>query len=1160
MTMAEPSNRLKEMRFFRNIFIHLAAAALAALPSCGLAEDDPGAQGDGSRLPLSLRGEISQVYLTRANDSGFADGDEIGVYVVDYENGGAGTLGRSGNRADNVRFTYDEAGGRWNPATQVYWKDKTTHVDIYGYYPYSSSVDKVNEYAFEVLKDQSSAARDGGLGGYEASDFLWGKAEDIAPTDKAVNVPFTHRLSCVRVTLVEGTGFSSGEWSAADKSVVILGTKRQATVDLATGTASPEGEVDPGGIVPCPAGGDFRAIVVPQELSAGTVLLSVTVGGYSYKYSRSEATVYSASRQHNFTITVNKKEQGDFEFVPSGESITAWENDTVSHDGTAREYIVINVDTPGTLDWCIENAGKDAAKIKNLKLTGSINNRDFAVMRYRMTALQSLNLKEVRLKAGVKGHLDDEDERYFVSGDDEIPTSALWGRESLYYLVLPDNLKAILGSPFGGCSHLKGTLTIPSGVKSIGVAAFQMCGNLTGDLVLPDSLKFIDSDAFEGCGFNGKLILPDSVEEIGSSAFAGCDFTGELHLPKNLKKLWDTAFSGTGFSGGITIPSGVTAIRRQVFMHCGKLNGTLTLPGGITSIEDNAFYGCGFRGELVLPKELTVIEPSAFSGCDFSGTLVLPEKLELIGAYAFAGNYRLSGILTIPDNIQSIEENCFNGCSGLEGLVLPENLDVIGSGAFQGCYGLNSIVCEGTIPPQVCSGAFDGVPKDAFTVEVPQASVVSYQTAPGWKDFKRISAYRNFVVRPSAVSAINTKTTRDLVLNADGEWMVESKPDWVSLSQVVGEGKTGLTLEFSQMPPGADREGEVVFKLKDKDFRTVCKVSQYDCDYAEDEIVTLRKAEKGNGVNIVFLGDGFSAKEVSDGLLMSAVNEAAGYLFAIEPFKTYAGYFNVYTGIAVSQESGVGGINTVVNNRFNTTSKGDGTLGGRNGDSDYNEIFKYACKAPTVSESDLGKTLIVVVPNTADYGGICYMYSGGEAIAYCPMSDDDYPYDFRGILQHEAGGHGFGKLGDEYVSINSFVDREAEKEIKDAKSLGWYDNLSLTGKMSEVPWSHLIFHEKYSSVVDIYEGGYKFSRGVYRSESTSCMNNNIPYYNAISRESIVRRIKALAGEEFSFEDFVANDGAAGVSETSATRGPLPLAEEGRRSHKPVRMGVRPPLK
>ena len=104
-------------------------------------------------------------------------------------------------------------------------------------------------------------------------------------------------------------------------------------------------------------------------------------------------------------------------------------------------------------------------------------------------------------------------------------------------------------------------------------------------------------------------------------------------------------------------------------------------------------------------------------------------------------------------------------------------------------------------------------------------------------------------------------------------------------------------------------------------------------------------------------------------------------------------------------------------------------------------------------------------------------------------------------------------------------------EFMGAKSLGWYDNLELTGKMHKVGWSHLIFDDRYSDVVDIFEGGYMHTRGVFRSEQNSCMNNMIPYYSTISRESIVRRIKRYAGEEFSFEDFVANDNREASAKT-----------------------------
>ena len=40
----------------------------------------------------------------------------------------------------------------------------------------------------------------------------------------------------------------------------------------------------------------------------------------------------------------------------------------------------------------------------------------------------------------------------------------------------------------------------------------------------------------------------------------------------------------------------------------------------------------------------------------------------------------------------------------------------------------------------------------------------------------------------------------------------------------------------------------------------------------------------------------------------------------------------------------------------------------------------------------------------------------------------------------------------------------------------------------------------------VYEGGYEYQYGVWRSEENSCMNNNVPYFNVQSRWAIVNRI------------------------------------------------------
>lgn len=67
----------------------------------------------------------------------------------------------------------------------------------------------------------------------------------------------------------------------------------------------------------------------------------------------------------------------------------------------------------------------------------------------------------------------------------------------------------------------------------------------------------------------------------------------------------------------------------------------------------------------------------------------------------------------------------------LEGLVLPESLETIRRGAFNGCFGIGTIVCKGTMPAYIESGAFDGVAKDNFTLEVPESAVQQYQAAGG---------------------------------------------------------------------------------------------------------------------------------------------------------------------------------------------------------------------------------------------------------------------------------------------------------------------------------------------------------------------------------------------------------------------------------------------
>lgn len=1157
------------MKRVKHTLLYLLAAGAMLLTGCS--DDffgDKTEQHDSNRIQLS--GDIDQLAVTRVNDNGFCNGDVMGVYIVDYEGNKPGTLKVNGNRGDNVRHTFDEPNYKWNSAYDLFWKDKHTHIDVYGYYPFANP-ESIEDYQFEVQKDQSKATENGEMGGYEASDFLWGKVSDVAPTTSVIRLPMAHRMSNARVTLIKGSGFAEGEWANLEKIVLTANVARKASINLSTGEIKTAGAVENTMTIPSRTNDEWRTIVVPQTVAAGTTLFSITISGVPYKFTKNEAFTYVSGKMMNFGIKVDKQTgSGAYKLTLVSESITPWENDQVSHDATAKEYIVIN-STAGHLKEAIAAANKDYTKIKNLKITGEINAQDFYFMRDSMEYLAALNLKEVIIKGGTQ-KLTGGSPGDYPYNDYEMPYEALYGKKSLNLIVLPDKLTKIGIAAFGECQNLTGSINIPEGVTEIEVGAFFNCRALSGSISLPSTLKYIGrgydrwwyGGVFTYCGFNSQLVLPNNLEKILGNAFEGCEgLYGELRLPEKLNELGDNVFRDCrNLSGSLSIPQDLHKIPNNAFEYCGSFNGTLTFHDGITSIGEYAFRGTHFKGEISLPKNLVVIQNYAFAGCDFSGELNLPKTLRSIGRKAFGdlegdgSCWRLMGTIEFPEGLQSIGEQAFVNCRSIEGLVFPESMETIQNNAFNGCYGISSIVCKSDMPANVLNGAFDGVAKDNFTLEVPESAIAQYQSANGWKDFKRIAAHHELVCRPSVACALSTEHKQKLVINAEGEWEVASKPDWCEVSPASGNKKTEVTLTIKGMAKNADsRDGKVVFRLKDKDYTHECSVSQYGYEYGEDEWVTLQKATKGNkgGINIVLLGDGYNAKDIASDEYLKDIKQEVEYFFGIEPYKTYRDYFNVYTAISLSTESGVGTVNTIRYNRFNTTFTGGVGL-----KADYDEVFDYALGAPTVNKGNLNQTLIIMVPNSTDYGGICQMWEDGSAIAFCPQSTYGYPLDTRGVIQHEAGGHGFGKLGDEYIYHNAFIDFcdctccGHVFEFNAAKSLGWFDNLELTGKMHSVGWSHLIFDDRYSDIVDIYEGGYMHNRGVFRSEPNSCMNNDIPYYSTISRESIVKRIKAYAGETYSFEDFVKNDKRdAGIVESRAFGGNGDQRTSGTYQHAPV---------
>lgn len=375
-------------------------------------------------------------------------------------------------------------------------------------------------------------------------------------------------------------------------------------------------------------------------------------------------------------------------------------------------------------------------------------------------------------------------------------------------------------------------------------------------------------------------------------------------------------------------------------------------------------------------------------------------------------------------------------------------------------------------------------------------------------------------IQPQSVELNGAGDRQALVIRSSACWTADCPDSWCQITPSAGKaGQDTLYVSAGQNPDNAVKKTTLTVTAGGI-LRTVTVTQQgYTPDGSSYAYLT---ASKGKGVKIVVMGDGFTIGDVAPGgKYDKAMQQAVDYLLDIEPFKSYRDYFTAWVVRAVSNESGISDYSEGKDTRFRAkyTSATSTIM-----TCDTAICFEYACKAPI--ENKLDETLVILVTNSSRYAGTTYMYTSGASIAICPMAAK-LPYEtFKGIVQHEAGGHGFAKLIDEYVYSPETLPDDKAEWIRDHEKYGFYANVDLTDDLTQIKWKHFIGKPAYDAV-GAFEGGYKYAKGIWRPEQISCMDDMRPYFNAPSREAIVKRICQLAGLDYSFEDFLANDKAAG---------------------------------
>ena len=297
-------------------------------------------------------------------------------------------------------------------------------------------------------------------------------------------------------------------------------------------------------------------------------------------------------------------------------------------------------------------------------------------------------------------------------------------------------------------------------------------------------------------------------------------------------------------------------------------------------------------------------------------------------------------------------------------------------------------------------------------------------------------------------------------------------------------------------------------------------------DYSQDgKVSQLNIASQGKGIPIVIMGDGFVDKEIADGSYSRTMNQAMEHLFSEEPIKSLREYFNVYQVNAVSKRTSFDGTSSTV---FGMVPDHQ-TM---NIDVSGSQVMKYVKKVEGI---DSIHALAVVIMNMNINKGVTYMMGSNKitdysyAIALCPVIDSLKSEMFRSVLVHEAVGHGFAKLADEYVrSTEGSATDDDIKELKERhEKFGWFLNVDSEKDSTKVLWTKFIYDSEFANEkIGTYEGGYTYFKGIYRPSEESMMRSNDAPFNAPSRQVIYNKVMKMALDKTpTYEEFVEFDKA-----------------------------------
>jgi hypothetical protein len=306
---------------------------------------------------------------------------------------------------------------------------------------------------------------------------------------------------------------------------------------------------------------------------------------------------------------------------------------TFSSIGIPSQTIIVSQDA--STEPIIATAGnlktlftaEQLGQITKLKLTGTIDARDFKTMRDDMPLLAELDLSGVTVAEYI-------------------------GTEGTYWelgaiITYPANEIPIFA--FQNEKFVNTTLTsviLPVNATSIGWDAFCLVTKLTS-IVIPPTVTKIDVAAFAQCPLSN-VTIPASVEFIGVVAFSGTDYINVEADNPNYYSIDGALYNKA----------------KTTLMQCPHIKtGTYTIPPSATRIDDHAFEYCYQLAAVNIPSSVTSISHFAFLGCISLTSITIPSQVTYLGDWAFSDCTGLTSLYSrtmVPVDLSKSKEVFLN--------------------------------------------------------------------------------------------------------------------------------------------------------------------------------------------------------------------------------------------------------------------------------------------------------------------------------------------------------------------------------------------------------------------------------------------------------------------------------------------------------------------